>query len=281
MGAGLAVLLAACAGPPGPDVLLSACTDVSDGHARLRCLGPYFERLTLDESAAVAVSKAKELQREGVVSNCHFASHLIGRANLEKQAGDPGAAMATCSRECLSGCYHGVMEAYVARRNTTDIVPEVLSFCQTLPVPALNASKRDPRKDCIHGSGHGLLMLLKDRPSPLVQAAGECAKLASPGTRDFCLGGVFMENVHQHMLLDEDAMAQLVPTLCNPVIAVNDSDLIRRCVSGLADGVITTGYTLAQAIELCNRFPSRNHRDLCIQTARAVNADDREAAEGS
>jgi len=85
---------------------------------------------------------------------------MIGEAAMQKY-GNLGAALGSCSKSCLEGCTHGVIEEYMVGKNKDDLVKNITSIC-ALPDLADKA-----HEDCIHGIGHGLLAH-NGLPSPML-----------------------------------------------------------------------------------------------------------------
>ena len=128
------------------------CLVLPRGYERIHCLQPYFEALTYEASAEIAISRAEELKTEGVIDDCHLSAHFVGEANLEKHNWDLGKAFSRCSFGCLEGCFHGTLEAYISQRTEpVDFSTEITTVCNDL------GSTPKLKRQCIHGIGHGLL----------------------------------------------------------------------------------------------------------------------------
>ncbi len=111
---------------------------------------------------------------------CHPIAHKIGNFayDIFKEK-----AFGTCSENCLSGCYHGLTEAYFKDHGTTNLVKSLNSICDPNLTP-FNIQQ------CKHGVGHGLMAWTNYE---LFDALKGCDLLN--GSKENCYTGVFMENV--------------------------------------------------------------------------------------
>jgi hypothetical protein len=158
------------------------------GEARQTCLEDYF--LALSERAGVRValgalaslaSRDRQVEAAG-----HSFTHVIGiRAWTPDR--DVGEVFASCTGLFQSGCYHGVIQAYLTSGTGLDSA-KVASLCDQI---GRRAEGWWLRFQCVHGLGHGLDMIYNwDLPKAL---AG-CDWLAQSWDREACYGGAFMEN---------------------------------------------------------------------------------------
>jgi hypothetical protein len=117
----------------------------------------------------------------------HDHAHMIGMRGFDP-ARPVGETFSTCRVDFQSGCYHGVIQAYLTSLDTVGPA-EVAALCSE--VQAVRESMWI-RFQCAHGLGHGLTMRYQhDLPRGL---AG-CDLLADGWDRESCYGGAFMENV--------------------------------------------------------------------------------------
>jgi hypothetical protein len=101
---------------------------------------------------------------------------------------DVAQAFVAGSATCASGYYHGILERALRDAPRLGIVKVARRLC---------AGKEVRRTlwlayQCVHGLGHGL-MLYSGYNLPF--ALNVCARLASEADREWCPGGVFMENM--------------------------------------------------------------------------------------
>jgi hypothetical protein len=158
------------------------------GAAKQTCYEDYFVRLAGTERVHVALGALAalaavhpDIQRDG-----HGYTHVIGI-----RAWHPGADVAAIFRSCTglfqSGCYHGVIQAYLTEGGSVDSARTV-KLCDEI---AAGESDRWLRFQCVHGLGHGFEMAWNWE---LPHALKGCDWLHSAWDRYSCYGGVFMEN---------------------------------------------------------------------------------------
>lgn len=241
--------------PSEEEKLLSTCKSETSAPLRTRCLIPYFEKLTREFSPRVAIAEAKKLQKEKVIDDCHIAAHIIGEENLKINDYDAGRAFSYCAPGCIEGCFHGVMEGYLAR--STD-VPETL---KGIPNLCENVSN-DPllRRQCLHGVGHGLLR----HDGTLLDALDLCKTFSDTFSQETCAGGVFMQNVNNIMFLDEDSFRKEIPKLCSTLSETGEKNL---CIESVGEGIMFyTGHDLERSKDLCSELLT-DERNVCEKGA--------------
>lgn len=238
---------------------LSTCKKNNFSNDRFRCLIPYFKNLTEESGAVVATLKAKDLQKEGVIDDCHLAAHIVGAENLKKYNYDPGRAFATCSMECIEGCYHGVMEEYTALENSPELnINKLLQVCDSLSSDFLL------RRQCLHGIGHGIL---RHENGLLNIAIDTCLSFPDVFSQKTCLGGVFMQNVQNIILDDEETFFKKIPTLCELTEKYDDKNIENQCISSIGEGAMFyTGHDLGKAKKICLLLPAK-YQKLCISSS--------------
>ncbi len=116
----------------------------------------------------------------------HDYSHVVG-INAWTPGENLGDVYLQCTELFQSGCYHGVIQAFLAYEGTDSA--KVASICQDTP------GIRDSgwlRFQCVHGIGHGLLQTYT---MDLPRALDGCDKLGNYFDTESCYGGAFMEFV--------------------------------------------------------------------------------------
>ena len=156
--------------------------------AKQTCYEDYFVKLARSDRVRVALGALAalaadypDIQREG-----HGYTHVIGI-----RAWHPGADVNAIFRSCnglfQSGCYHGVIQAYLTQGGAVDSARAV-GLCNAI---AAEESDRWMRFQCVHGIGHGFEMAWNwDLP----KALKGCDWLRTKWDQYSCYGGVFMEN---------------------------------------------------------------------------------------
>ncbi len=126
-------------------------------------------------------------QDEKVRSQAHGLAHTMGRLSLAHY-GDPMEAFGQCRETFASGCYHGVLEAYLASQPRLE--PQTITGLCSKTVPA--DSTAILKFQCVHGLGHGLVA---NFDADVFKALRFCDALPTDWDRSSCYGGVFMENI--------------------------------------------------------------------------------------
>jgi hypothetical protein len=234
------------------------CAQKEEPLERSACLVPYFALLTQYDETPHVLTHAMDLQKRGVIDDCHVIAHTVGAANLKKYDGDSGAALATCSMGCIEGCYHGVMEAYVAEGGEDITQNNYLTICDSVSKDALLF------RQCLHGVGHGLL---RHSEGALQSAVSACARFPTEYARITCMGGVFMQNIQNATYGDEANVIENLTKACTPI--AQDTTLYPICTEAIGTGIMFyTGHDLERTKTLCTRLDPTLHSQ-CIQQATA------------
>jgi hypothetical protein len=118
----------------------------------------------------------------------HPLAHGLGRYAVA-QRGYDAAVFAECRPTFFSGCYHGVLEGWLAGHPGADAA-SLRGLCVS---PAMARLPAYAFRECAHGLGHGLTGM---HEHDLFAALPDCdVALASELARHECYDGVFMENV--------------------------------------------------------------------------------------
>lgn len=208
---------------------------------------------------------ATDAQLEGMG---HVLAHALGRFAIA-QSKDV-AILAQCREIFQAGCYHGVLEGYLAEQ-PEPTAQLVASICA--PVAQAH-SARLPALECAHGLGHGILGRMNYAIAP---SAALCEALADAESQRECLDGLFMEYVvhgtggvtvnvgdaavalHQHGSMTHDAVprtyfhANDLAFPCDSVAAAYQPS----CWSYQPNAIMTlTKNDLARTIGQCDSAPS-------------------------
>jgi hypothetical protein len=161
----------------------------------------------------------------------HMIAHALGRFAIANSHGNP-SVLSQCRPTFQAGCYHGVLEGYLASLPKVD-AEATTQLCVQLIKPD---SSRFPGTECAHGLGHGFNEALGYKLEPALVA---CDRFTDAELESECHDGVFMENAvhglgnmgmnvgdnamgaHMHM------MSQAAPTMT----AFRASDLKFPCDS--------------------------------------------------
>jgi len=134
------------------------------------------------DSLQVLTAHDAELGGQG-----HALAHALGRYAIAQHKNDL-SVIAECSPIFEAGCYHGVLEGFLASQKSIDSTT-IASVCSAVERSTFS---RQPTLECSHGLGHGLLERFG---YDLPRALATCDYLTAEDARGECHDGVFMENV--------------------------------------------------------------------------------------
>jgi hypothetical protein len=117
----------------------------------------------------------------------HALAHALGRITIAQHKNDL-SVIAGCRPIFEAGCYHGVLEGYLASQKSLDS-NTIAPICSAVE---RSSPTRQPALECSHGLGHGLLERFG---YDLGRALSACDYLRTDDARGECHDGVFMENV--------------------------------------------------------------------------------------
>lgn len=120
----------------------------------------------------------------GTVARGHDLTHVVG-INGWRPGLDIGASYEACTGLYQSGCYHGVVQAYLDANGTDSAT--VATVCNLIQAAATNMWLRF---QCVHGIGHGLV---QNTSLHLPKALAGCDWLVDGWDASSCYGGAFME----------------------------------------------------------------------------------------
>ena len=185
--------------PVGAMTMIGAC-DNKQGQEKYTC----YETSLLHIVKMVGVATAMDVLSvvgaldEDVQRDGHVYAHAIGIAGFQSDP-DVGKTFARCSELFQSGCYHGVIQAYLEHVLDPSLVGDsgrINALCQAYRTAARS---RWLLFQCVHALGHGLTSFYAhDLPRALLG----CDLLTDDWDRHSCYGGAFMENavhaIHPH-----------------------------------------------------------------------------------
>jgi len=135
-------------------------------------------RLAMD-----ALSVLARLDRS-TVRRGHDYAHVVG-INAWTPEKEVGPVYDSCTGLYQSGCYHGVVQAFLDARGTDSAT--VYQLCNSIKSAVYNMWLRF---QCVHGVGHGLV---NNFSLNLPRALKGCDWLVDPWDAQSCYGGAFME----------------------------------------------------------------------------------------
>ena len=240
--------------------LTKNCENIPDSYAKTTCYKPFFQSVVFTNSGAFALNLSKELEKDGVIKDCHLFAHHIGASLLEKHNFDVKKAFNSCTRECIQGCYHGVLEDYISTSNwkPEEVSTRGLELCKSITDDKLLL------RQCVHGLGHGLIAR---NFTPLMNAISICREIIDPNHQHACLGGVYMEYMDVFLPLSEAELVKLVPVVCNETDSLNDIELSSKCYHAVGQGfMFYSGNDLHKSKELC-KYVKEEFIEECTNAA--------------
>ena len=117
----------------------------------------------------------------------HPLAHALGYA-VRSTPATATRLLSQCDDRYQSGCYHGILQRYFDARMGMPISQSFL----TAPCDGLRGTSEQFRLfDCLHGTGHGLMMYHAYDVNASLQ---DCDRLGADWDRRSCWSGVFMEH---------------------------------------------------------------------------------------
>jgi hypothetical protein len=137
-------------------------------------------------SASLDALERAAAEDSAMLRNGHQLAHALGRQALDLAPGDR-SVLGECTPVFASGCYHGVVEAFLDQGRKIDMA-ELERMCSTTG----SEERPAPVYECVHGLGHGVLGAEPDVRSAL----HHCDVLPEPRFAASCREGVFMEAIN-------------------------------------------------------------------------------------
>jgi hypothetical protein len=197
----------------------------------------------------------EDVQRDG-----HVYAHAIGITGFQSDP-DVGKTFARCSELFQSGCYHGVIQAYLDHVLDPSVMDDSVRLNGLCQAYRTEAGSRWLLFQCVHALGHGLTSFYAH---DLPRALHGCDLLTDDWDRHSCYGGAFMENVvhaihphhptpHAKQAVPAEHQGHGPPSDFMPIKA---SDPLHPC-SMLDDRYLTDCYLMQTSIILY-----LNHGDM-------------------
>ena len=175
------------------------------GRTKRSCYEDVLMAMVTRHRTHLAMASLAELSRldPSIDARGHDFVHVVG-INSWQPGMDVGAVYNTCTGLFQSGCFHGVIQAYMSANGADSTV--ITGLCEKIQPP--EGPSLWLRFQCVHGLGHGLQAIT----GHLRHALEGCDWLADSWDEESCYGGAFMEFIlegrgqehHPHM----DAMAR-------------------------------------------------------------------------
>ena len=156
--------------------------------AYTRCLGEGLSSVSARGNIALALSTLDLIvsRDRSLASFGHPLAHALGYAVRSTQA-TVSPLIAQCDERYQAGCAHGILQRYFDGHSGSAITDAVLRA----PCADFRGAPELFRLfDCLHGTGHGLMMYHRYEPQPALEG---CDRLTAAWEKQSCYGGVFME----------------------------------------------------------------------------------------
>ena len=159
---------------------------LAKSQAKQHCYEEVFLAVTERNQIRLAMDGLSVLGRRdpSTVAHGHDLTHVVG-INAWTPGEDVGTVYESCTGLYQSGCYHGVVQAYLDAKGTDSAT--VFQVCKLIKAADTNLWLRF---QCVHGIGHGLVNSLAMH---LPKALAGCDWLVSAWDASSCYGGAFME----------------------------------------------------------------------------------------
>jgi hypothetical protein len=239
--------------------------------AKMSCFQQQLDEALKTGGTEQALSLLETLATEDsdALRETHPLVHHLGQRSFAHY-GSAAEAMAHCRDVFWSGCYHGVLQAYLTSLPSVE-AQHIVSLC---PATGTAADFLFKRYNCLHGIGHGVTIQFR---FDVLKSLVHCDYLTSEWDRESCYGGVFMENIvtfqnarqpqhaqHHHDQAPATSFMN-AQDLLYPCTALNEKYL-RSCYLMQTSAVLTfLNYDFAQAFTQCERVIG-DHQTTCFRS---------------
>lgn len=171
------------------------------------------------------------------VANCHDIAHVIGKIGVQSTH-NAKSSLSQCTNLCGDGCFHGVVEGFLASGGNMQDASETLC---------------DPADtSCFHGLGHGIATTVGE----LHKSLKYCDHVVSEAGKEQCGYGVLME------LYESSTFGHEVLQLPSDVVGFcNDLGGIYKevCLSKAGIHEYTRTKDVVSAGAVCAKVPGTSH----------------------
>jgi len=239
---------------------------------KMRCYRQQLESVLQTEGTEQALTALKQItgQDPEALREAHPLVHHVGQQSFVRYGTAP-VALSHCRDVFWSGCYHGVLQAYLSSLPVVE-PQHILPLCPTSETVSVYSFQR---YNCLHGLGHGLIMQFR---YDLLKSLAYCDALSGTWDRESCYGGVFMENIvtfqqawrgaspsagHDH---HQTATSFLNPQDLLYPCSVLHEKYLRSCYLMQTSAVLTfLNYDFGQAFAQCARVDGE-HQTTCYRS---------------
>ena len=243
---------------------------VQPSEAKMQCYQAHLETVLQAEGTEQALTALEQItaQDPEALREAHPLVHHVGQRSFARYGTAP-LALSHCRDVFWSGCYHGVLQAFLS--SLAAVEPQhILPLC---PISDTVSAYSFQRYNCLHGLGHGLTIQFR---YDLLKSLAFCDALPGSWDRESCYGGVFMENIvnfqqarraqpageHHH----HEATSFLNPQDLLYPCSVLTEKYLRACYLMQTSAVLTfLNYDFAQAFAQCARVEGE-HQTTCYRS---------------
>ena len=238
---------------------------------KMHCYQQQLESVLQIQGTEQALTALEQItaQDPEALREAHPLVHHLGQQSFTRYGTAP-LALSHCRDVFWSGCYHGVLQAYLSSLPVVE-PQHILPLCPTSETVSAYSFQR---YNCLHGLGHGLTIQFR---YDLLKSLAFCDTLQGPWDRESCYGGVFMENIvtfqqarqakpsstHHH---HDTATSFLNPQDLLYPCSVLHEKYLRSCYLMQTSAVLTfLNYDFAQAFTQCARVEGE-HQITCYRS---------------
>lgn len=238
---------------------------------KMRCFQERLEAVIKTDGTEQALSLLEVLTKQDADAEreAHPLVHHVGQRSFAHY-GEAAKAMSHCRDVFWSGCYHGVLQAYLGSLPVVES-HHIVSLCPPV-TGVMDFSFK--RYNCLHGLGHGVTLQFH---YDVLKSLAYCDFLTSEWDRESCYGGVFMENIvtfqttrqaqsaHAHHTHQQATSFMNAEDLLYPCSAL-DGKYLRSCYLMQTSAILTfLNYDFAQAFLQCERVVAE-HQTTCYRS---------------
>lgn len=247
---------------PSPESLIIAIC--SANVSKEQCYARELEKVARangSEAGFALLQKIQTLDEDAY--GCHFIAHGISYGAFERSPETWKTDLRNVSSACSYGGIHGYLEKAFDRFDLSLSKEHIADICGTTP-----------HADCNHSLGH---LLLVEHHGDIENALPVCDAFTSPTQRDFCLGGVFMEqitatNLMNHGIADSSYQdwPQRLPSLTEACMTYSGPRAV-ACWMELAHAIVAKyGPDYARTYAYCMDAPEEDARTACAKHAIGI-----------
>ncbi len=236
----------------------------STAESKEQCYARELEKVGRAEGSEAGFALLERIQAlDKDAYGCHFIAHGISYGAFERSPETWKEDLRRVYPGCSYGGIHGYLEKAFDRFDLSLDAAHIGEICGS-----------EPFADCNHSLGH---LLLVEHEGIIAEALPVCEALSDTTQRNFCLGGVFMEqitatNLVTHGIADASSRDWVgrLPKLTEECISY-DGHYADMCFMELAHAIVAKyGPEYASTYAYCMRAPQESSRTECAKHAIGI-----------